>query len=316
MKFERIEDDIFVLKGKWSSNIYFFNFGKKAIIDAGHPKEIEQNIAALRANGVDIKMVDYLFLTHSHGDHVGSCGYWKENNPDIKICASRRYEEYQNRRKKYSLLRGVEDDFNEFQVDITLKDGDKIDLVNEQIEIIENPGHTIDSLSFFLPKRKFLFSGDEIYYKLIPQLDYYQDLSVSLSEYKESMERLSRLDVVKIFPGHGDEIENIVITFELCAKKIKRFESDKELIYINNFIPSVEHYVFKNPGINKAIITNFFKQNLLLLNGDSYIKTISESALNALFDKILSLALILKIIRTEDDLIYPEREINGYIRNN
>ena len=315
MKFERIFDNIFVLKGKWSSNIYFLNFGKKAIIDAGHPKEIEQNIAALSSNGVDVKAVDYLFITHSHGDHVGSCSYWKEINPNLKICASYRYEEYQNRRKKYSLLKGVEDDFKEFCIDITLKDGDKIDLLNEQIEIIENPGHTIDSVSFFLPDKKYLFSGDEIYYKLIPQLDYYQDLLVSFSEYKESMERMSGLYLLKIFPGHGDEISETKKNFELCSKKIRRFESDKELIYINNFIPSVEHYVYKNPGINKQKITKFFKQNLLLLNGDSYIRTISDDALNALFEKILSLALILKIIRIEDDLIYLDREINNYIRN-
>ncbi|HNZ25688.1 MAG TPA: MBL fold metallo-hydrolase [Spirochaetota bacterium] len=315
MKFETIEDDILVLKGKWSSNIYFLNFGKRAIIDAGHPKEIEQNIAALRSSGLDVKTVDYLFLTHSHGDHAGSCSYWKEINPNLKICASHRYEEYQNKRKKYSLLKGVEDDFNEFHVDIKLKDGDKLDLLNEQIEIIENPGHTIDSVSFFLPKRRYLFSGDEIYYKLIPQLDYYQDLSVSLSEYKESMKKLSKLNILKIFPGHGDEILKTKSTFELCAKKIKRFESDKELIYINNFIPSVEHYVYKNPGIDKQKITKFFKQNLLLLNEDSYIKNISDDDLNALFEKILSLALILKIIRIEDDLIYLDREINDYIRN-
>ena len=78
IKLEKIDSNIYLLKGKISSNIYFLDFEKKVIIDTGHPVEYKKNYEIFKQNSFPLENIDYIINTHSHGDHVGANVFLKK----------------------------------------------------------------------------------------------------------------------------------------------------------------------------------------------------------------------------------------------
>ncbi|MCK9275644.1 MAG: MBL fold metallo-hydrolase [Syntrophales bacterium] len=73
--------------------------------------------------------------------------------------------------------------------------------------VLETPGHTPDSISFFCEEKKTLISGDTIL-----NMDGKGELNrfcFDSNEIRNSFERLCLLDVENIYPGHGDPVTGI-----------------------------------------------------------------------------------------------------------
>lgn len=68
-------------------------------------------------------------------------------------------------------------------------------------EVIKNPGHSKDSLSFYFKEEKILFSGDFIFYHNIGRCD------LEGGDFKEMQESIKHIltypKEIKIYPGHG-----------------------------------------------------------------------------------------------------------------
>lgn len=81
-----------------------------------------------------------------------------------------------------------------------LKDGDIIDLGNRKLKVIHTPGHSPGHCCFYEADRKYLYSGDLIYkgclYAFYPTTD--------PKLFKESVEKISALEIEKILPGHHE----------------------------------------------------------------------------------------------------------------
>ena len=305
-----VEENIYLLQGIRSCNIYFFDFKKKAILDTGFSAEIKDNLALLEKKGLNIKNIDFIINTHSHGDHVGGNSYLKKINPSAKIIGSENTKFYQDERKKISLLEGAEDDFENYEIDTIVKENDLIDLGGCILKVIETPGHTRDSLSFYIENKNIAFTGDVVYYQVVSQVDYYQDLLKSLSELKESYNKLLNLNASCFYPGHSVAIKNPNDNFNICLRKIARFERQPELIIINNFIPSAEYYVYKNPGCTEIEIKNFFLENMLKFRSQPFLNQIGEKKFEDMIDKMISLMRIMNMIKEENEKLFLANKIN------
>lgn len=70
-----------------------------------------------------------------------------------------------------------------------------------KFEVIYNPGHTKDSISFYFKEEESLFSGDFLFYESIGRADLeggsYHEMLTSLDKIKKYP------DNIKIYPGHG-----------------------------------------------------------------------------------------------------------------
>jgi 2-aminobenzoylacetyl-CoA thioesterase len=145
------------------------------MIDSGINHLAPLYLAALTEFFGDPGRLDYLFLTHSHYDHAGSAAYLKRRLPGLKIAAHERVAalaqkesalETMNRLSlsHKELLRfnpsGEDVALRPFTVDLVLKEGDELDLGGLTCRVSEVPGHTRDSLAFYLPELKALFPGD------------------------------------------------------------------------------------------------------------------------------------------------------------
>lgn len=315
-KLEKIDDYIYILKGTTSSNIYYLDFEKKAIIDTGHPNDCKNNYEIFKKGGFLLDEIDYILNTHSHGDHVGGNVYFKKLNPGVKIFGSKYMYKYQSLRKNTGILKGSEDDFDEYTIDVELNENDVIDLGNTKLIVYETPGHTDDSISFYLKDKKYLFSGDVIYNKVITQVNYYKDFLVSLEELITSYKKLEDIDTVYLFPGHGPFIENVQDNIKSCLRKLERFKKNPEMIIINIFVPSAEYYIHKNNGCLIENLKEYFIKNTLKFKHYSVFKNIKPDDFDSLTNKVISLMKIMNLIKIKDNRIFLINELNQYIELN
>ena len=166
----------------YSSNAYLI-FGAwnkiddvNALIDTGSDGYIIDHIDRIIA-GVDKNRVEKIILTHSHFDHIGGVR-------DIK------------KKYKSEVLASISAPF----VDKILEPGENILLGDCYFEVIHTPGHSPDSISLYCKSEGVLFTGD------LNLRTHLKD-NVYSAEYIESMEKIARLKINVIFPGHGEPID-------------------------------------------------------------------------------------------------------------
>ncbi len=86
---------------------------------------------------------------------------------------------------------------------ILLKEGDKILLGDDELEVIEAPGHSPGSICFYCKKQHFVIGGDVLFQRSIGRSDLpggnHQTL---LNSIREKLFALP--DDTKVYSGHGD----------------------------------------------------------------------------------------------------------------
>lgn len=153
-------------KRLWDSN---------TLVDVGSNGGIVAQIEAL-ATGVGKKRVEQVVLTHGHFDHRGGLAAVIDRwQPRV-----------------YAFAKGD-------GVSHLLADGDRIPAGSGYLDVIHAPGHSQDSLCFYCPECKALFSGDAPLHILTAGGSYGP-------EFMAVLERLTRLDIRVIYPGHGEPI--------------------------------------------------------------------------------------------------------------
>ncbi len=191
---------------------------KNLMIDAGINMMGPAYIASLEKIFGNRNALDYVFATHSHFDHLGAIPYLKRKLPRLQAGAFQRVGDLMKKKSVLDLMialselqRGLfqeivkDEDVHIEAVDfqINLKDGDRFDLGGLTCEVHEVPGHTGDSLAFFIPEIKALFAGEACG---IPEGDKDGEVQVeflsSYDDYIASLEKLIGLQPKLIGMAH------------------------------------------------------------------------------------------------------------------
>lgn len=157
------------------TNTYVVASGNEAVIVDPGPL-IPEHLDAIRGAAAGVSVVGVL-VTHHHLDHAPAA------NP---LAAEYGVASYGFGR------------FGGFQAISAVADGDRIPVGTEMIEVLHTPGHTPDSLCFVVPDG--VFTGDTIKSGSTVVVD-------DMSDYMATLERLAGLRVDRIYPGHGDLID-------------------------------------------------------------------------------------------------------------
>ena len=208
---KRIGNNIVLLKLSDSdSNIYIID---DAAIDSGTGFNFSRLYTLLKVLKKSVADIKQVINTHGHFDHIGGNGYFinakiaiHENDADIIETGD--------------IERSVADFFDgklkPRTVDMKLKEGDVLNIGGMELEVIHTPGHTPGSICLYNRKDGILFTGDTIFANGVGRTDLPGGDPNAL---RESIEKLKKLDVKIILPGHGEPVlENAKNVIENAAE--------------------------------------------------------------------------------------------------
>ena len=151
----------------------------------------------LSANGLKPCAV---LLTHGHFDHIMGVHELAERSgakvyaleAEKELCADADLNASAQIRRPYTV-----------NPDVLLTDGQEIEEAGMKIKVYATPGHTEGSCCYYIESKKWLFTGDTLFYGSIGRTD------LPTGNGKKIMESVHMLtdtfdEDVKIYPGHGD----------------------------------------------------------------------------------------------------------------
>ncbi len=248
----RINDFITAI-GKMMYPPYIVQGGKKNLmIEAGVNLVGPMYLRDIKDTLGDINRLDYLFVTHSHFDHLGSAPYLKRQIPTLKFGGSpivgdvlakesvinRMNQMSEHQRDAYKDIVGDEDvSIETIPLDCPLTEGDKVDLGDFTCEVYESPGHTRDATSYFLPEKEILFPGESIGLPYIrDEKKPYVIFLTSYEDYLNTIKKLSALKPKMICFGHG-----FVLT-----------EDDVDIYFENSYQNTIDYKKLLEDYLDKA----------------------------------------------------------------
>ena len=182
------------------------------IIDPGHIiNEADEDCLAsleegMAADHIKIDETGLIINTHSHPDHCQS-NELIVNRSGASVTLSKEEDDFRNTigDRMYTMFGMKAPQFNAL---FHLKEGD-VDLGRDgfKVQVILTPGHSPGSVCLYLPDTKILITGDVIFYMSVGRTDFPGGDTIML---KNSIEKLSGLDVEYLVPGHNTEPNGII----------------------------------------------------------------------------------------------------------
>ncbi len=204
-------------QGMLDCNTYVIKDERIMIVDVGLDKNLPSLIEGLKGDGIDPSEIDIIANTHLHMDHAWANEAFKEKfSARIEIAPVQK-KFYDVGVRETSLFFNIEP--IEFKEDGILDS--KVNLGNIQIEVIETPGHSPDSVCFYCPQSKAILCGDLIFNRNTGRPDL---PGGDMGQLEQSMEKIAKLDINLLLPGHMSIVEG-----EKAVKK--NFKFIKEFIF-------------------------------------------------------------------------------------
>ena len=152
-----------VTGGKGGNAFLILGEEKTALIDCGMAYCASNLISNIKQVLNKITL-NYIFISHSHYDHIGAIPYLKEEWPNSRVLGAEYAKRILNRSNALQTIRDLsiqaatffksdaikEYDDRMMKIDDTIYNGDILDLGTLPIKVIETPGHTKCSLSFLV----------------------------------------------------------------------------------------------------------------------------------------------------------------------
>jgi len=192
------------------------------VVDTGlnRPECREALQQGLEALGLDPERTS-VFITHMHSDHSGLAPELSRRG--ARMMASRTDAAIINDRTgweelmRFALACGLPEDrlreardkhpgykyrpigAVEFE---HISDGQIIDLGSFRLRCLITPGHTAGHACLYEPDQQLFLAGDHILEEITPNISQWQDGINPLSDYLQSLDRVSGLAVGLVLPGH------------------------------------------------------------------------------------------------------------------
>jgi glyoxylase-like metal-dependent hydrolase (beta-lactamase superfamily II) len=181
-------------------NTYLIDGPTRVLIDPGHSELFDHVRKELVKTGLTLEDIGLIMCTHAHPDHIEAVQLFKESPALMSL----HHNEWQFIKAMDKYARDS-NGINSASVtpDFFLKDGD-ISINGLDLKVFHTPGHSPGSVSLYLPDQKLLFSGDLVFKDGIGRTDL---PGGNGSLIKESIKRISELEIEWLLPGHGNIIE-------------------------------------------------------------------------------------------------------------
>jgi len=185
------------------SNIYVVSGGDEImVVDTGLGLATATVMRDMVELGLSPGKVKFIVNTHCHIDHIGGNKDFLSAAPDAKVMVHEADAKF--------MLRGdlsaieptgmLEYGGQRMRVDVMLREGSRISIGDYEFRVLHTPGHTPGCICLYDDEYKILFSGDTVFLDGVGRYDFPYS---SYSDLLESLERLAKIEVETLLPGHG-----------------------------------------------------------------------------------------------------------------
>ena len=203
------------------------------VVDELREPCLESLTRSMEKDGFRAEDIGLIINTHAHPDHCGAnqtlvqktqrAG--KEGIGRALIALGQEEVEYRREMGKRfgglsgGIMRGMQ-----FEPSFFLMEGELIlgSPNGMKLHVLHTPGHSPGSLSFYCPECKALISGDVVFYGSVGRTDF---PGCSATVLKQSIEKLSMLDVEYLLPGHSTQFGSMVEGKELVRRNFMAVRS-------------------------------------------------------------------------------------------
>lgn len=234
--------DRILLLGREESNVYLLKGEEHTIVGGGMISIVPDILEQLNAFGIEEAKVTRLLILHTHFDHCGIVPFFSKRWPRLKVVASARGKELlsnptvvesisflsqsliaersmEARAKELGLA------FDGAEVHETVKGGEVVNWGGIELEIIDAPGHSSDSIAAYMPSEKALFASDA---GGIPfGDDVFAAGNSNFTKYQQTLERFNQYDVEIHLAEHygaftGEDAKNYMPKSIEAAKETRK----------------------------------------------------------------------------------------------
>lgn len=174
-----------IFNSRVSDNFYYaiVDSGEVALVD---PIDGSGAVDWLREEAYELR---YLYNTHHHRDHVGGNPTVLGSFPGADLVAGE----------------GSADKISEGEVDRTVTGGDRLELGDSTLEVLETPGHTIEHTSLLVGDH--LLSGDLIFVAGAGNCNFGGDEGILFRTFRDVLSELG--DEIQFYPGHDYSVRDL-----------------------------------------------------------------------------------------------------------
>ena len=175
-------------------NSYLIDGPFKILIDPGHQRLLSELLNSLDSMSIRPEDIDLVVGTHGHPDHIEAFRSFSSSSTMLTMGKL----EYRYLQEKAAHLFGFR-----LEPDLLLTEG-TLESGTTKLQVLHTPGHSPGSTCLYWPSQKVLFAGDVIFEQGVGRTDL---PGGSGTQLKESIKRLSSLDIELLLPGHGNIIK-------------------------------------------------------------------------------------------------------------
>ena len=288
----KIRDQLWFLGAEESCVYLLEGTNESMIISGGLSYLVPEILKQFEKFHIDETRIGKLLILHSHFDHGGIVPFFKRRNPKLQVYASARgweilrmpraiqtFNQFSHsvarRGGKEEILAGYDLDWKEGITGIPVFEGDRIDLGNLDVLVMETPGHSSCSISAYVPRLRALFPSDA---GGIP----YRDMIIAsgnsnFTQYQQSLEKLRNLQIDYVCADHygyvaGEEARGFI---QKTIEVAKQERSLMEAAYrrIGNIDSAAQEltrdYYHKHPDwvVSSEIVEGVYRQMLRHIAG-------------------------------------------------
>lgn len=175
--------------------------GDCIVIDPGMMTQSEKDMITSFIDGNNLTL-RHVLLTHCHVDHA-CAAMWLADKYGLQVEAGEKEQIVALSLPLQAQRFGLKIDTTPLDIGHILAEGDVINIGDEEISVLETPGHSPGSLSFYCPTSSVIFTGDAVFQGSIGRTDLPGgSFTVLINSIKTKIMTLPSDTVIA--SGHGD----------------------------------------------------------------------------------------------------------------
>jgi len=299
--FEIMEDLFFIERGYLNANHFVYVSEESVLIDTGYRGDFNDTAKLITELGVDLADISLIINTHCHCDHIGGNKVIQDKSGcDIALHKVGKY--FIDTKDDWSIWwRYYSQDGDFFRCTKMLEEEDIVSLGPHYFKVIHTPGHASDGIVLYNPEEKVLISSDSLWEYDVAAITIRVEGSTAVHSLEESLEKLAKLDVNIVYPGHGSPFTDFRGALDRSRIKVKNYLSNSQNIG-NDLLKKITIYTMlmkklipEDSFFSWLMDTHWFKETI-----DLYF----SSAYKAKYEEIMIDFFHRGIIKRKDGRLY------------